>query len=291
MKNSKMYGNISTIETMGLVDGPGIRVVVFMQGCTLRCLYCHNPETWESKDNKIISVDELIEKILKYKNYIQKHGGVTFSGGEPLLQSKFIFECSKRLKQEGLHVCIDTSGIGYDYNELIENVDLVILDVKSIREDEYKYITGHTIEKYNQFLTDVQKINVKIWLRQVIVPGINDDEEHIIELANYAKSLKNIEKVELLPYRSYCENKYVSLNIKYKLKDVDDLGKEKEQYLNEILKKKDCVDRHSPLVYARSFSSAARRTASVNTDIARARSASEGYEGARRRFLSSGSTP
>ena len=237
MKNSKMYGNISTIETMGLVDGPGIRVVVFMQGCTLRCLYCHNPETWESKDNKIISVDELIEKILKYKNYIQKHGGVTFSGGEPLLQSKFIFECSKRLKQEGLHVCIDTSGIGYDYNELIENVDLVILDVKSIREDEYKYITGHTIEKYNQFLTDVQKINVKIWLRQVIVPGINDDEEHIIELANYAKSLKNIEKVELLPYRSYCENKYVSLNIKYKLKDVDDLGKEKEQYLNEILKK------------------------------------------------------
>ena len=237
MKNSKMYGNISTIETMGLVDGPGIRVVVFMQGCTLRCLYCHNPETWESKDNKIISLHELIEKILKYKNYIQKHGGVTFSGGEPLLQSKFIFECSKRLKQEGLHVCIDTSGIGYDYNELIENVDLVILDVKSIREDEYKYITGHTIEKYNQFLTDVQKINVKIWLRQVIVPGINDDEEHIIELAKYAKSLKNIEKVELLPYRSYCENKYVSLNIKYKLKDISDLSKEKEQYLNEILKK------------------------------------------------------
>lgn len=237
MKQCNTIANISSIETMGLVDGPGIRVVLFLQGCKLRCLYCHNPETWCETNKSLMSVEEVVNKVLRYKSYIAKNGGVTFSGGEPLLQSDFVYECARKLKKQGIHICLDTSGVGNNYNKVLDLIDLCIIDVKAIKEEEYKYITGLDMGMYNQFIQDIQKTNIKIWLRQVIVPGINDDETHIIELANYANSLNNIEKVELLGYHTYGETKYETLNIKYRLKDIPALSKEKELYLNDILNK------------------------------------------------------
>ena len=174
-------GSVNSIETMGLVDGPGIRFVVFLQGCHLRCLYCHNPETWDEKKVKIkMTPEELVKKILRYIPYYENKGGVTFSGGEPLLQSEFIYECALRLKKEGIHICIDTSGVGYNYEKLFDVTDLYIIDIKSLYEDEYKYITGKDMGSFNKFMEQIKKHNNKIWLRQVIVPGINDDEKHII---------------------------------------------------------------------------------------------------------------
>jgi len=236
MNQCNVFANVSSIETMGLVDGPGIRVVIFLQGCNLRCAYCHNPETWdcEKKKNKM-SVEEVVNKVLRYKAYISKNGGVTFSGGEPLLQSEFIYECSKRLKEEGIHVCVDTAGVASNYEKVIEFVDLFIVDVKSIYEEEYKYLTGQNIDTFYKFMDELQKKNKKIWIRQVIVPTINDDEKHIIDLANYINALKNVEKVELLPYSTIGIEKYNKLNIKYRLEGIENLSKSKLNYLQNIL--------------------------------------------------------
>lgn len=235
MNQCNLIGKVNSIETMGLVDGPGIRIVIFMQGCKLRCLYCHNPETWSCDCGNNMSVDELVEKILRYKNYISKNGGVTFSGGEPLLQSDFIYECLKKLKEENIHTCIDTSGVGFDYEKLIDLVDLFIVDVKSIDKEEYKYITGRDIDEYNTFMNLIQNKNKKIWLRQVIVPSINDDEKHVEDLAGYANSLAGVEKVELLAYHTMAVDKYSKLNIKYRLEGIDSLSNKKLEYLKGIL--------------------------------------------------------
>ena len=182
-------------------------------------------------------IDDISLKSI-YKNYIIDKGGVTFSGGEPLLQSDFIYECAKELKKEGFHICIDTAGIGEGYEKLIELTDLFIVDVKSLYEEEYKYLTGRDgLEEFHAFMNKIITSNKKIWLRQVIVPGINDDDEHILKLAEYANSISGIEKVELLPYHTYGMKKYEELNIKYRLKDTPALSKEKEEYLNTLLSK------------------------------------------------------
>lgn len=235
MNQCKIVGNISSIETMGLVDGPGIRVVIFMQGCNLRCIYCHNPETWCKEEKNLMSVEEVVNKVLKYKNYISKNGGVTFSGGEPLLQSEFIYECIKKIKEENMHVCIDTAGIGYNYEKLIDLVDLFIVDVKSSIASQYKEITGHKINDFYRFMDLLQEKEKKIWIRQVIVPTLNDTTENVIHLANYINTLKNIEKVELLPYHTLGKEKYEKMNIKYRLELVDNLSNTKLKYLQSIL--------------------------------------------------------
>lgn len=235
MNQCNIIGNVNSIETMGLVDGPGIRVVIFLQGCNLRCAYCHNPETWNDDIKNKMTVEETVNKILKYKSYISKNGGVTFSGGEPLLQSEFIFECAKKLKEENIHICIDTAGIAKCYEKLFDITDLFIVDVKSIYPEEYKYITGKDIKEYYKFMDFLQNKNKKIWLRQVIVPSINDDDRHIIDLANYANSLNNIEKVELLPYHTLGKEKYEKLNIKYRLEGIENLSKNKLNYLQNLL--------------------------------------------------------
>ena len=235
MNQCKIFANVSSIETTGLVDGPGIRVVVFLQGCNLRCLYCHNPETWNNEEKNIMSVDDIVSKVLKYKNYISKNGGVTFSGGEPLLQSDFIYECAERLKKDNIHICVDTSGVASGYEKVVDLVDLFILDVKSIYSDEYKYITGKDIDKFNEFVDFIHKKNKELWIRQVVVPTINDDEKHIIDLANYVNGLKNVRKVELLPYHTLGKDKYVRLNIKYRLEGIEGISNEKMNYLREVL--------------------------------------------------------
>lgn len=232
-----MTGYISSVEPMGLVDGPGLRYVVFMQGCKLRCLYCHNPETWKLKDGKEISIDELLNKILRYKNYY-KNGGVTFSGGEPLLQSDFLIDILKKCKENNLHTAIDTAGVGNgNYEEILKYVDLVILDIKAIDENEYNKITGTKIDEFNKFLKIAIYLNKKIWLRSVIVPGINDTKEYILKLKDYIKNIPNVEKIELLPYHLYGIDKYKNLGIEYPLNGVAPMDLDKLKELESMLKK------------------------------------------------------
>lgn len=232
-----MIGYLNSIETMGLVDGPGVRFVVFLSGCKLRCLYCHNPETWTVKDSDIkITPKELVAKIKKYIPYYE-NGGVTFSGGEPLLQKDFLLETLKLLKQENIHTAIDTAGVGSgNYEEILKYVDLVILDIKAIDEKDYKYLTGQDINTFYQFLEVCQKLNKKLWIRQVIVPSFNDTQEYILELNKFLSQIKNVEKVELLPYRTLGTIKYNKLGIKYPLENVKDLSNEKINELTKYLK-------------------------------------------------------
>ena len=233
-------GYIHSLETMGLVDGPGIRIVVFMQGCPLRCLFCHNPETWDKESNIKMTSKEIVDEVRKYRPYIEKDGGVTFSGGEPLLQSSFLLEMLKMCKDAGIHTAIDTSGTGYskDYlDQILKYTDLVILDIKAINEENYKKMTGKDMSDFNYFVNKVLENNKKLWLRQVIVPNINDTEEYILDLKKYIKKFKNVEKIELLPYHSMGIEKYKKLNIKYRLEDTLDMDKEKCKKLQELLNK------------------------------------------------------
>lgn len=232
-----MTGYIDSIETMGLVDGPGIRFVVFMKGCKLRCLFCHNPETWTMNDAVSIDSEELLKRINKYHNYYTD-GGVTFSGGEPLMQPEFLIDMLKKCKMINLHTAIDTSGVGIgNYEEILNNTDLVILDIKAYTEENYQYITGgNTMEEFNKFLNVCKRLNKKLWIRQVIVPGINDTEEYILGLKEYLKGINNIEKVELLPYHLYGVDKYKTLGISYKLDGVSPMDQERLSKLESILK-------------------------------------------------------
>lgn len=231
-------GNISSIETMGLVDGPGIRYVVFLQGCKLRCLFCHNPETWDTKEKLLMTPEELITKVLKYKNYYGKDGGITFSGGEPLLQPEFLKESLKLAKTCNLNTVIDTAGVGLgNYEEILKYTDLVILDIKAIDEESYQKITGQSMTEFNNFLSVCQRLNKKLWLRQVIIPGINDTEEYILQLKTYIQSISNIEKVELLPYHVLGCEKYKTLNIPYRLDNIPAMNVKKCEQLQELLEK------------------------------------------------------
>ena len=234
-----IQGRISSIETLGLMDGPGIRFVAFFQGCKLRCKYCHNPETWDMKgSSQIISSDELIAKVLKYKNYYGEEGGVTFSGGEPLLQPEFLLDCLKLCKEKGVHTCLDTAGVGFgDYVEILKYTDLVILDVKAVDETEYRELTGQDMRFFREFLASVKKSGNRIWLRQVIVPNINDDEEHILKLKSFADSVPNVEKIELLPYKTIGVHKYKKLKLPYRLQGVPDMDETRVAELQKLLKK------------------------------------------------------
>ena len=233
----KIY--INSIETMGLVDGPGIRYVVFMQGCPLRCIYCHNPETWKLNDyNKAYEVDKLIEDILKYKNYLKNNGGVTFSGGEPLFQKEALLEALKLCKKHNIHTCVDTAGSIRGFEEILNYTDLVLLDIKGIGK-MHKNITGQDDKIFLEFINYCKKINKDIWLRDVIVPGINDNKKHIIELVNFVKNYDNIKKVELLPYHTLGVSKYKKLHINYKLENTKSMDVNKckamEEQLNKLL--------------------------------------------------------
>ncbi len=230
-----MKGHIDSIETLGLLDGPGIRVVVFLQGCPLRCLFCHNPETWFVNDKMLITPEELVRHIYKYRNYFGEDGGVTFSGGEPMFQHDFLLECLKLCKKMGIHTCIDTSGVADNVEDILKYADLIIWDIKAIEKEKYEYITGKEIEKSLNFLNQCQKMNKKMWIRQVIVPGINDNIEYIKKLKEFIKPLKNVEKIELLPYHTMGIKKYEKLNIPYKLKDTPAMNKEKCNELYKVL--------------------------------------------------------
>ena len=236
-EHHEVTGNIASFESMGLVDGPGIRFVVFLQGCPLRCAYCHNPEMWNLSEKKIeMTPEELLKKILRYKPYFKDGGGVTISGGEPLMQEDFVTEVFKLCKGNGIHTCLDTSGHGDASDELLDNTDLVILDVKELDAKRYIDLVGQKIDKFAKFLAKCQEKNKKMWLRQVIVPNYNDSKVSVLRLKEFAKSLRNVEKIELLPYHDMAKKKYEKLGIPYRLKDVPPMDKEKCKQLEALLK-------------------------------------------------------
>lgn len=231
-----MLGKINSIETMGLVDGPGVRFVVFMQGCPLRCIFCHNPETWDLNDKTdTYTPQELVDKILKYKPYFKHNGGVTFSGGEPLMQKEFLIQTLKLCKENNIHTCIDTAGSITNCTEVLKYTDLVLFDIKGANEEIYNKITNYNIKNSLLFLKECEKLNKKMWIRVVIVPGINDNIEYIDSLYEFIKPLKNVEKIEFLPYHTLGVHKYDDLKIDYKLKGTKDMDKDKCKKLETML--------------------------------------------------------
>lgn len=234
---TEVIGNISSIETMGLVDGPGIRFVVFLQGCQMRCQYCHNPETWNLQESKMrLTPKELLKKVLRYRNYFGTEGGITFSGGEPLLQPDFLLACLKLCRENGIHTVLDTAGVGFgDYAEILHYTDLVILDIKAVDDTLYRTLTGIESKRYQQFLQACIEFQKPLWLRQVIVPSINDTPAQVQALRDFASKIPNVQKIELLPYKTMGITKYRELNISYPLEGIPDMDEMKCQELQAIL--------------------------------------------------------
>lgn len=235
-----LSGKIHSIESMGLVDGPGIRIVVFFQGCKLRCLYCHNPDTWNENDGTEYTAEELVKKIERFKGYFSSSGGgITFSGGDPLRQPEFLLEVLKKCKEKEIHTCLDTSGVGFgDYDEILKYTDLVLYDVKHLLNEGYEEITGLKIDETNKFLEACKNAKTKLWIRQVVIPGKTDSEEYMMELKKFIATLENVEKVELLPYHLLGVNKYETMGMQYRLDGVPAMDKEickslKDEYFSE----------------------------------------------------------
>lgn len=225
---NKEICRISSFQSLGTVDGPGIRAVVFMQGCPLRCHCCHNPETWETDGGDEITADELFHKIIRCKSYFRNNGGVTFSGGEPLLQSDFLLEFLPKLKDEDIHIAIDTSGcvLNDKVKQVINFCDLVLLDFKYTNSDDHLKYTGMDIKKAEDFLSFLNQINKPTWIRQVIIPDINDNEVSLKKLALLKDNYRCIEKIELLPFRKLCIEKYSNLGINFPFKNIREATKE-----------------------------------------------------------------
>lgn len=238
-------GKIHSIETFGAVDGPGIRFVIFVQGCPMRCKYCHNPDTWKLDAGDEKSVDELLKEIRKYKHYFGEEGGVTVSGGEPMMQIDFVTELFEALHSEGIHTCLDTCGVLYNTSEvmnqkiekLLSVTDLVLLDLKHIDSDSHKKLTGHQNENILKFAQYLDMKNKPVWIRHVLVPTINADETNLKNLRRFIDTLNNVEKVEVLPYHTMGAKKYEKLNIDYPLEGVPVPTKEQVELANKILKK------------------------------------------------------
>ena len=233
-----MEGRIHSFESLGAVDGPGVRFVIFMQGCTLRCKYCQNRDTWDLHGGTAYTSDELVEKILRYKNYIMPNGGVTISGGEPLLQAKFLIELFTKLKKYNIHTCIDTSGsvdLTDDIKNLIDLTDLFLLDIKCINDEKAKELTGVSNKKELDFARYLSDINKPLWIRQVLVPGITDDEQDLLALKDFISTLKTVQKVEILPYHDLGKFKWEKLGCNYELEGYRTANQEDVKRAKKIL--------------------------------------------------------
>lgn len=219
----RYYAKVHSIESFGTVDGPRIRFVIFLQGCHLKCKYCHNRDTWDINCGNYESLDDIFNKILRYKNYIYPNGGVTVTGGEPLLQVKFLIELFKKLKAENIHTCIDTSGmvaITEDIKTLLSLTDLVLLDIKHIDPIKSKNLVGFSNERELAFAKYLSDNGIHMWIRQVLIPGYTDDESDLLKLKDFISGLENVDKIEILPYHDMGKYKWKELGLKYELDDV-----------------------------------------------------------------------
>lgn len=238
-----MLGRIHSFESFGTVDGPGIRFVVFLQGCPLRCKYCHNPDTWTAGGNEY-TAEEVVERALRYRNYFGDKGGVTVTGGEPLLQIEFVTELFTRLKEKGVHTCVDTSGFTFRkddekclqaFEKLLPVVDLFLLDIKHIDEERCKELTGQSNANTLAFAKYLSERGKAMWIRQVLVPDWTDSEESLQRTRAFIDTLKTVQKVEVLPYHSMGKVKYEKLGIEYPFKDMQTPTKENVQRAKAIL--------------------------------------------------------
>jgi pyruvate formate lyase activating enzyme len=232
-----MEGRIHSIETFGSVDGPGVRFVVFFQGCPMRCLYCHNPDTQEPQEGELLTADAILERMLRNRPFY-KSGGLTATGGEPMLQLDFLIELFELAKQENIHTCLDTSGVMFNPDDsermekidrLIKSTDLVMLDIKHIDDEEHKKLTGHSNKNILAFAKYLNKNNVQMRVRHVIVPKITDDKNELISLGKFLKGFSNIEKIETLPYHTLGKSKYDNLGMDYPLGDTEQLTEKDAQ--------------------------------------------------------------
>ena len=212
-----MKGRINSIQTLGTVDGPGVRFVLFMQGCPLRCAYCHNPDTWDFAGGYEVSTEEIFEKVKRYREYFGKDGGITVSGGEPTAQADFVRKLFSLCKSEGIHTALDTSGCLWNekIEKLLEVTDLCLLDYKMCNADDYEKYTRCKKESVDFFLSELQKRSIDTWLRQVIVKGITDSADSVKVLYEVADSHPCVKKVELLKFRKLCAPKYKNLGVEF----------------------------------------------------------------------------
>lgn len=234
-----LTGRIHSIETFGTVDGPGIRFVIFFQGCHLKCKYCHNRDTWDTSIGTKITVSELVEDINKYKEYIEfSGGGVTATGGEPLLQPKFLISLFGELKKLGFHIALDTSGmfpITPEIKQVLDLTDLVLLDIKHIDPAKCKELVGFSNEKEINFAKYLSENGIDMWIRQVLIPGYTDDENDLLRLKDFISSLNNVQKVEVLPYHSLGKYKWSKLGLKYGLENVRDATSDDVKRAKKVL--------------------------------------------------------
>lgn len=224
-----MEGYIHSTESFGSVDGPGVRFVIFTAGCPMRCQFCHNPDTWNMKTGTLTSADDLIKKALRYRSYWGNEGGITVSGGEPLLQIDFLTELFKKAKENGIHTTLDTSGNPFTreepffskFNELMQYTDLILLDIKHIDEKEHIRLTGHTNKNILDLATYLSDIKKPVWIRHVLVPKCSDKDEYLDRLHEFILTLHNVERVEVLPYHTLGAYKWKELGMEYPLEGID----------------------------------------------------------------------
>ena len=231
-------GRVSSIQTLGALDGPGIRFVVFMQGCNLRCGCCHNPETWSLEGGTDYSSSEILEKVMRYKSYFGSKGGITLSGGEPLLQAEFVYDLFSLCHQEGINTCLDTSGsiINENVIKALSVTDRVLLDIKYENNEDYKNYVGCTLDKPLDFLKTLDEKKIPTTLRAVIIPTLNDNKSFVEFLNALSDRFSCVDKVELLPFKKICAVKYDDMNLDFRFKQIPEPQKESIEYLNSFIK-------------------------------------------------------
>lgn len=234
-----MEGRIHSIETEGVGDGPGKRVVVFMQGCGLRCAYCHNPETWDRKSGTLMTPEEVLQQAMRLGSDILKTGGITCTGGEPLIQPEFLIQFFKLCQAQGIHTALDTSGVGPgQFEKILRYTDLVLLDVKHVNREGFREIAGIGYERFQKFVKALNKSRKPTWIRQVVVPGRTDTMEYLDSLADVAAGFANVHKIDLLPYHTMGIRKYEYLNIPYPLGNLPPMQRKKLERMEQRIYKR-----------------------------------------------------
>lgn len=232
-----MTGRIHSIQSLAASDGPGLRFAVFMQGCPLRCGCCHNPDTWDFSGGKEYGAEEIVKKAVRYKDYFGSKGGITVSGGEPLMQADFVREVFELCHDEGINTCLDTSGcvMNNEVKNLLKHTDRVLLDIKYTDSELYRNHVGCEIDAVLVFLDYLNIKKIPVTLRQVIIPTLNDNEENIVKLKEIADKHECVDKIELLPFRKLCQIKYDNMGIDFSFKDIPEPSKEIMKKLEEII--------------------------------------------------------